>query len=378
MARLVVTLAVVVCGGFAAAAEPKPAFPEGKHGKGELKYANGMPVVVVRGTPAEVGEQLGMLTVKVAPGLDDMHANFLRDAKIEDRSTVLKLMARRLMPNFPPDHRTEIEAMAKAAGRQLDLALFANTVYDLSSGMGCSTVIVEKGRSKTDAPLFGRNFDWLPSKGLTEHTMLAVFHPEGKRSFATVTICPIVGCVSGMNDAGLACTINEIRLKQCKDKAAFNWDGTPTLLAFRRVLEECGTVAEAEKLLRGMKRTTSACLTICDRDGGAVIEVTPKTVIARSAVNDVCLCTNHLRCDGLSKGEKCWRYAALEPLQKEDTRLGVADVFAQLHEVNQGRLTLQSMVFEPAERTLHLKYGTGPATKREARTFELGKWFDKK
>ena len=30
------------------------------------------------------------------------------------------------------------------------------------------------------------------------------------------------------------------------------------LLAFRRVLEECGTVAEAEKLLRGMKRTTSA------------------------------------------------------------------------------------------------------------------------
>ena len=67
MARFVVTLAVVVCGGFAVAAEPKPAFPEGKHGKGELKYVNGMPVVVVRGTPAEVGEQLGMLTVKVAP-----------------------------------------------------------------------------------------------------------------------------------------------------------------------------------------------------------------------------------------------------------------------------------------------------------------------
>jgi hypothetical protein len=61
----------------------------------------------------------------------------------------------------------------------------------------------------------------------------------------------------------------------------------------------------------------------------------------------------------------------------DDTKLGVADVFAQLHEVNQGKLTLQSMVFEPTRRTLHLKYGTSPATKLEARTFELGKWFDK-
>lgn len=378
MTRPVVTLLVVAWGGFALAADPRPTFPDGKHGPGELKHVHEMPVVVVRGAPAEIGEQLGLLTVKVAPGLDEMHANFLRDAKIENRSTVLKLMARRLAPNFPPDHRTEIEAMAKASGQQLDLALFANTVYDLSSGMGCSTVVVERDRSKTGAPIFGRNFDWLPSKGLTEHTLLAVFHPQGKRSFATVTICPIVGCISGMNDAGLACTINEIHLKQCKEKVAFNWEGTPTLLAFRRVLEECATVAEAETLLRGMKRTTSACLTVCDRDGGAVLEITPKTVVRRSAVHDICLCTNHLRCDGLSKGEKCWRYAALEPLQKEDAKLGVADVFAQLHEVNQGKATLQSMVFEPAQRTLHLKYGPGPATRLEAKTFELGKWFDKK
>ncbi|HVK17995.1 MAG TPA: C45 family peptidase [Fimbriiglobus sp.] len=377
MTRLGMMLVAVAWGGFTIAAEPRATFPNGKFGKGELKHVHGMPVVVVRGTPVEIGEQLGVLTVKAAPGLDEMHANFLRDAKIEDRSTFLNLMARRLAPNFPPDHRTEIEAMAKAGGRQLDLALFANTVYDLSSGMGCSTVVVEKGRSKTGAPIFGRNFDWRPSKGLTEHTLLAVFHPEGKRAFATVTICPIVGCISGMNDAGLACTINEIRLRQSKDKAAFNWDGTPTLLAFRRVLEECATVAEAETLLSGMKRTTSACLTICDRDGGAVIEVTPKTVVRRSAVHDVCLCTNHLRCDGLSKGEKCWRYTALEPLQHEDTKLGVADVFAQLHEVNQGKQTLQSMVFEPAKRTLHLKYGPGPATKLEAKTYELGEWFDK-
>jgi isopenicillin-N N-acyltransferase-like protein len=378
MSRLVLVLAVVACGGLVAATEPTPAFPAGKHGSGELIHVNGVPVVVVRGKPVEIGEQFGVLAVKNAPGLDELHRNFLRDAGIEDRAVLTRLLARRLRPNFPPDYLAEIEAMVKASGREMDLALFANTVYDLSSGMGCSTVVVEKGRSKTGEPLFGRNFDWLPSKGIIEHTLLAVFHPAGKRSFAVVTVSPIIGCISGINDAGLACTINEIRIKQSKDGAVFNWDGTPTLLAFRRVLEECGTVTDAEKLLRGMKRTTSACLTVCDRDGGSVIEITPKTVVVRSAVNDVCLCTNHLRCDELSKGEKCWRYAVLESLQEGDAKIGVDDVFAQLHEVNQGKATLQSMVFEPTRRTLHLKYGYGPATKLEAKTFELGEWFNKK
>jgi hypothetical protein len=377
MPRLV-PLFVLLLGGFASAAEPRATFPDGTHGRGRLFHQNGMPVVVVRGAPAEIGEQFGVLAVKNAPGLDALQTNFFKDAHVEKRLALLKLMARRLRAHYPPDHLTEIETAAKVAGRELDLTLFANTVYDLSSGMGCSTIVVEKGRSKTGSPLFGRNFDWLPSQGLTEHTLLAVFHPTGKRAFALVTITPIVGCISGMNDAGLSCTINEIHLKQAKDKAAFDWDGTPTLLAFRRVLEECGSVAEAEKLLRGLKRTTSACLTICDKNGGAVFEITPQHIVVRSAVNDVCCCTNHFRTDALCVGKQCWRYKLLESLQQGHDKLGVADVFTRLDAVNQGKQTLQSMVFEPAGCKLHLKYGPGPATKLEAKTFDLGKLFDEK
>ena len=48
----------------------------------------------------------------------------------------------------------------------------------------------------------------------------------------------------------------------------------PTLLAVRRVLEECETVADAEKLLRGLKRTTAACLTVADAKTSAVFEIT--------------------------------------------------------------------------------------------------------
>ena len=205
-----------------------------------------------------------------------------------------------------------------------------------------------------------------------------MFHPAGKRSFATVTVTPIVGCVSGMNDAGLSLTLNEIHLRQSADKSAFDWEGVPTMLAYRKVLEECATAAEAEKLLRGLRRTTTACMTICDKDGGAVFEITPKAVVVRPATNHVCLCTNHFRSDALGKPEKCWRYGKLEPVQAVAGKLAVADVFAALGTVQQGKYTLQSMVFEPAKRTLHLKAGPGPATKLAAKTFDLGSLFDRK
>ena len=43
-----------------------------------------MPVLTVRGKPAEIGEQFGVLAGRNAPGLDELHAQFLKDAKLED------------------------------------------------------------------------------------------------------------------------------------------------------------------------------------------------------------------------------------------------------------------------------------------------------
>jgi isopenicillin-N N-acyltransferase-like protein len=362
----------------ASAAEPK-SFPAATHGKGELKYIDHVPVLVLRGTPAEMGEQFGKLAVANAPDLDGLHARFLKDSGQERRYPIIVTLASQLKAGFPPHVAAEMDAAVKASGRKESLFLFANTIADLTSGLGCSTVVVEKERSKTGAPIFGRNFDWLPSDGISEHTLVVVYKGEGKRQFAAITTTPIAGVISGMNDAGLSVTINEINLKRSKDKAAFNWKGTPLLLSFRRVLEECATVAEAEKLLREMQRTSSCCLTVCDKNGGCVFEITPTNLEVRCHVNGVTCCTNHFRTDKLSTTTKCWRYDALEPLQgKVAAKLDVADVVKQLDAVHQGKNTLQTMVFEPAARVLHFAHGEGPATRRELRRLDLGKLFDEK
>jgi isopenicillin-N N-acyltransferase like protein len=379
MKRFALTLTLVVLAPVAARADEPKTFPAAKHGAGELKYVEKVPVLVVKGKPAEMGEQFGKLAVLNGPNLDALHKQFLKDAGQEKKWPLLSAMSAALKPSFPAHHTAEIESAAKHSDRELSLLLFANTVADLTSGMGCSTVIVEKERSKTGTPIFGRNFDWMPTKGITEHTLVVVYKGEGKRAFAAVTVSPIAGVISGMNDAGLCVTINEISIKRSKDKPDFNWKGTPLLLTFRRVLEECGTVAEAEKFLRDLPRTSTCCMTICDKTGGAVFELTPKNLEVRTHVNGVCCCTNHFRTDKLSVTDKCLRYDKLSPLQAKDgPKLDVKDVFAELDKVHQGKNTLQSMVFEPGERVLHLAYGTGPATKLTPVKLELGKLFDEK
>ena len=358
------------------AALPKFVFKEAKHAGGELKFVDGVPVVTAAGTPAEIGEQLGELVGKNATDPVPVLQQFLADVRKKDAYPMLKLGAGRLKANIPADHLAEMEALAERAGYELDMVLVANCIYDFSSGMGCSTLIAEKDRSATGGVLFGRLFDWVPTKGLPERTAVVVLKPEKKHAFAMVAITPITGLVSGMNDAGLCVTINEIALKSAKDKSAFDWGGVPTLLAFRRVLEECGTVDEAEKLMKGMKRTTAACMTVADEKGGAVFEITPKSVERRAANKGVCCCCNDFLCDALATIEKpCPRLEKLLAAEQGDDKLGVADVFDRLHSVNQQKTTLQAMVFEPAGRKLHLKLGDGSesATKAKAVTLELGK-----
>ncbi len=353
------------------AADPAhPVFKEGKHKGGELKLVEGLPVVTVSGTPGEIGEQLGELIGKNATDPNPVLDDFLEAVGLKGMLPILKRLSGGLKGSFPADHLAEMEALAKHAGYEPDLLPVCNTIYDLSSSfMGCSTLVLDKTRTADGKVLFGRLFDWVPSKGLPERAVVLIVKPKGKRAFASVTLAPITGVISGMNDAGLCVTLNEIALKSAKDKSKFDWQGVPTLLAFRRVLEECETVAEAEKLIRSMKRTTTACMTVADTKGGAVFEISPKSVEVRTPTGGMLACTNTFVSEGLGTAAKpCPRLTKLNEAEKAEDKLSVKDLFARLDGVNQKKATIQAMVFEPADKKLHLKITDGQESATKAKT----------
>ena len=144
----------------------------------------------------------------------------------------------------------------------------------------------------------------------------------------------------------------------------------PYALCFRRLLEECTTVAEAEKLLKSMRRTTRVNLAISDKTRGAVFEITPKQVVVRSSADGYCPCTNHFRMPELATWTDCRRYGILEQI-KDEGKLSVAKLSYKLNQAAHSSATLQTMIFEPATLKLHLAIGEPPTSKLPLKTLDL-------
>jgi len=353
--------------------------PEAKFDKGHLKYVSGVPVLTLQGTPEEIGTQFGELALKPAtkPLLGRVDS-YMKQMGWEKQFPTMVKFAGFVFQAFPKNNRDEMTAACKHAQVDRNLMTALNTIPDLAKLGGCSTIVVAPGRSSTGGPLFGRLLDWPPFEELPEYSMVVVFRAKDKHAVAAVTFPILLGVLSGMNDAGLCLSINEIT--KSKDEAKTpDMNGVPMMFLFRKILEECATVEQAEKMLKEQKRTTMYCVTACDAKGGCVFEVTPKNVVRRDGLKEMCCCTNHFRTPELSVTERCQRYPKLEELQKADGKLGVAEVLKGLDAVNQGPATIQCMIFEPKERVLHLAYGGGKsATKRPLVKLELGPIFEGK
>ncbi len=354
----------------AARADEPFRFPEGTHGKGELKYRSGLPVLSAVGTPEEIGEQIGVLALKpIAPKVKALVKDTLQSRVGPLAWRVLVTACHGLFQKFPPEYRQEIEAMARAGGLEPEMLIVANTIGDVQHLGGCSALVVEPARSATGGLLLGRNHDTAPLAGLVEASLVIVRRPTGKHAFVSIAFPGLLLCGSEMNDAGLVLAGNDVRQSK-DDSPRLEPRGTPMAVMGRRLLEECGSLADATPLLRAYKATASGCAIVADRTHSAVFEVTPKNVIVRPAEDGICTCTNHFCAPELAvPGLHCWRYDKLQAYRKRP-KLGVADVAEALHEVNQDASTLHSMIFEPAALRVHLAIGAGPATKRPRTTLE--------
>src|SRR5262249_46282849 len=156
-----------------------------------------------------------------------------------------------------------------------------NTMFDLIKYFGCSALLVDTEHSITGGPLFGRNLDY-PSLGYAhEYSLVTVCRPAGaKHAFASIGFPGLIGCLSGMNDPGLSVAVLEVGQLKLGHKR-FDLSGTPYALCYRRLLEECSTIAEARDLLEQMKRVSFTNLVVADPHGIAVFEVTPQCVLLR-------------------------------------------------------------------------------------------------
>lgn len=344
-------------------------YPEGKHGGGELRSIEGIPVLTVRGTPEEMGEQHGVLALKPAAGLVAHFDEYLKKKGLDKIKPVLFAASQGFFRRFPEPYRVEIESMIKAAGVDRNLVVLGNASSDLQNILGCSGLLVSAGRSATGGALYGRNFDFPGDDLIAEYSLVIVYRPTGRKAFAMVTFPGLLAASVGINEDGLVLGANTAR-RTGDGSLPFDPGGLPYFVSAREVMEGCASVDEFERWIRGHSRTTQGILLGCDPGRQAVFEITTRNIGVRQPEDGLVYCTNHFLQAPMKTASDCWRYPRLER-SRELERLSVADVARFMNDVNQGKRTIQTMVFEPAKLVLHLGIGRGPTSARPLKALDL-------
>ena len=354
------------------AGSTKRYFQEGETADGaRLKYFGNTPIMFLKGTPEEIGRQHAELAGESLKPVAAMPKTAVEKLGAKQQWPFIALAAGALLSKAPKDQVTELDTIIKTAGLSPADLKVGNGLIELRRMGGCSAFVVMPNKSDNGKLLFGRNFDFPSFDVLDKYHCVFVVKPKGKHAFVSIGYPGLVGVISGINEHGLAVATLDV-YRAGDGSPYFNIQGAPLAMTYRRVLEECKTVEEAQKVLESAPRTTYMNLVVCDAKTARTFELTPKQVGAREPEEQVLSCTNHFRVEGITANEKCWRYERLTKLRDSKPKLNAKDVHKALDLVNQGDFTLQTMIFEPQDMKLHLVMGgKAPVSGRPLQVFDL-------
>jgi predicted choloylglycine hydrolase len=331
-----------------------------------------VPVVELRGTGDAMGRQYAQALGGEVKLLHDKY--LMAWFKDQGRRFLALTASVAFEQQLEPAHRAEIHSLANGLHIDERETMLGNCFLDLIPMTACSTVALPADASPDGVARFGRNLDF-PSLDIADkHSVLLIYHPEGRYAFAAVSWPGLIGVLSGMNEHGLALANMEVG-RGSRFPAAL-----PYTMLYRTLLERCRTVDEAIALLQQTPRQTANNLMLVDATGDrAVAEITPDAVVVRRAdAHSALVSTNHhrgLHADGDQfEPGRCRRYDLLHKTAAE--KFGDIDEHGveRLLQSVAGRMTLQAMVFEPANRVIYLATGTD-AAHRVFQRLELGPRF---
>ncbi len=351
-------------------ASSAPVYEVGTCDRGELRIVNHVPVLILRGKPEEIALQEAKLTSHAIANIVAAPQEFLRQLNYPGGWEGLIARGRNYWRYVPDDYRRELVSMAQTAGLNQDELFAINVLPDIYRSMACSSLIVLPERSATGKTLFGRNLDFFSPRQLYRYTIVKVYESDGAHHrFVSIGFPGFVGCLTGMNDAGLCLAVHEVHFTN-DGSPICSPQGIPYSMMMRQIMERCSTVEEAIAHLKNNPRTTLLNIALCDPKRAVVAEITPKTVAIREAEQGLLACTNHFCTPELKVFVISRRYGELLEAQAIP-KIDVATVQKKLDDVHLGFLTIQSVVFEPEDLVMHLSLGFPPVTKRPYRRLEM-------
>lgn len=242
-------------------------------GDGRLELIDDTRVLFLKGSPAEMGRQQGILMRKEVRNLVDRMLYGVGVGSSFEKGRwffgEIEGAVQRLLPHVAPRYLEEMDAMAVAAGLEIEEVRLANFFPELFHCSGFALL----GEATVGGRVYhGRILDYLKGVGLEPNAVVIVHQPDEGHVWVNVGYAGFVGSVTAMND-------RHISIGEMGGRGEGNWDGKPMAQLVREVMEQADTLDEAVEIIRRGPRTCEYYYVIADgRAKQAVgIAATPTT-----------------------------------------------------------------------------------------------------
>lgn len=339
----------------------------GPHGVHRVRQ--GQHIVVLRGTPQEIGRQHGRFLKDDVRKMVDSTLYLVGLAYSLNRGTwfldeIRGAMAR-LDRHTPEEYLVELRGLADGADlpyEELHLASYFPEIFH------CSGFALSRSATKDGVLLHGRILDYMTSVGLQESAVLMVVAKDGAIPFVSVSYAGFTGVVTGMNAKGVS-------LGEMGGRGEGKWDGIPMATLMRMGLERAGSLDEAKAIFAAGPRTCEYYYVFADgKDRSAVgVYATPETLeFIGPGERHPRLPTPAADCVLLSVGK---RYKTLcERVQAAHGRIGPDEAMALMDApVAMGGANLHSALMIPERGAIWVTHAGrhGPAYKGPVHKYDL-------
>jgi hypothetical protein len=229
-------------------------------GHGLLCRSGSKTILLVEGSPAEMGRAHGTLLAEKARKLTEI-AVYVVGAADTLHSGVwfldrMKEIHRRTVPHIPERFLVECDALSKAAGVTRWEGRYANLFPER---FHCSGFALRGKATRDGRVLHARVLDYIRDMSLQEAAAVAVFMPDDHHAWMTLGYAGFVGTVTAMNEKGLA-------VGEMGGRGEGDWDGLPMTFLLREIMERASTVSEALEIVRNSPRTCEYYYVFSDKN----------------------------------------------------------------------------------------------------------------
>jgi isopenicillin-N N-acyltransferase-like protein len=266
MRMQMLSLAVVVAAGCAVVGSARGDGYLTTVGSGDEK----IPVVVVRGTPFEMGKRLGELTK--ADAVEFTHTALERIQASDPKrfsNEALDAAWKAIAPHTDPRFKEELRGLSEGTSLSLE-ELHRSHALPVVADYACSS-IAAWGSATKDGHLYQtRNLDWEMNLTAQDHPCIVVYVPNHGIPHASMTFAGCIGANTGINAQGIV--LSEIGDSPGSD-FPFDINGVHFTTLFRTVLYDADSLDKAVEIFQSAKRIKKYHFVVGDGKNGKAVKM---------------------------------------------------------------------------------------------------------